>query len=109
MFDSGFTGDIVVPESIAVDIGLNSGGSAEVELADGYIMEVKLYLAQVQIGDVVQDAAVIIMGEEVLIGTGLMEPFDICIRVATSEAVIEPQQAQTQSEFVAILKKITGG
>lgn len=109
VFDSGFTGDVVVPQSMAVDIGLQSGGSAEVELADGYIMEVKMYLCKIQIGEVVQDAAVIIMGEDVLIGMGLMEPFDVCIRVATSEAVIEPQQAQTQSEFVAILKKITGG
>lgn len=106
VFDSGFTGDVVLPQSIAVDIGLKSGGSAEIELADGSIMSVSLYLCQVKIGETTQDAAVIIMGSEVLIGMGLMNPFDICLRASTSEAVIEPQNGY--SDFVAVLRKLTG-
>lgn len=106
VFDSGFSGDIVLPQSMAVDIGLKSGGVAEIELADGHIMVVKLYLCKVKIGDVTQDAAVIIMGEEVLIGMGLMNPFDVCLRASTFEAVIEPHQSV--DDFVGVLKRLTG-
>lgn len=107
IFDSGFTGDIVLPESMAVDIGLKSGGVAEVELADGSTMIVKLYLCKVKIGDTTQEAATIIMGEEVLIGMGLMNPFVVCLKASTSEVVIEPQQ--TYVDFVEVLHRITGG
>lgn len=107
VFDSGFTGDVVLPQSMAVDIGLKSGGVAEIELADGHIMVVKLYLCKIKLGEVVQDAAVIIMGEEVLLGMGLMAPFDVCLRVSTLEAVIEPQQS-SYGDFVGILKRLTG-
>lgn len=84
IFDSGFSGDVVLPQSMAVDIGLKSGGVAEVELADGSTMIVELYLCKVKIGDIIQEAATIIMGSEVLIGMGLMIPFDVCLRAATS-------------------------
>lgn len=107
VFDSGFTGDVVLPQSMAVDIGLKSGGVAEIELADGHIMTVKLYLCKVKLGEIIQDAAVIIMGEEVLLGMGLMAPFDVCLRMSTSEAVIEPQQSSID-DFVGILKRLTG-
>lgn len=107
VFDSGFSGDVVIPQSMAVDIGLKGGGVAEVELADGSTMIVKLYLCKVKIGSITQEAATIIMGEEVLIGMGLMKPFDICIRAGTSEAVISPQP--TYANFVGVLHRLTGG
>ena len=107
VFDSGFSGDVVIPQSMAVDIGLSSGGAAEIELADGGRQIVKLYLCKVLIGGITQEASTIIMGEEVLIGMGLMKPFDVCMRVGTSEVVIEPQQ--TYVNFVGVLNKLTGG
>jgi predicted aspartyl protease len=107
IFDSGFSGDVVVPQSMAVDIGLKSGGVAEIELADGSRMIVKLYLCKVKIGGIIQEAATIIMGEEVLIGMGLMKPFDVCLRAGTSEAVIEPQPGY--ADFVGVLKRLTEG
>ena len=106
IFDSGFSGDVVLPQSMAVNIGLRSGGVAEIELADGSQMIVKLYLCKVKIGDIVQEAATIIMGEEVLIGMGLMKPFDVCLRAGTSEAVIEPHPGY--ADFVGVLHRITG-
>ena len=105
VFDSGFSGDVVLPQSMAVDIGLKGGGVAEIELADGSVMIVKLYLCKVKIGDIIQEAATIIMGEEVLIGMGLMTPFDVCLRAGTSEAVIEPQPGYT--DFVGVLRRLT--
>lgn len=107
IFDSGFSGDVVLPQSMSVDIGLATGGVAEIELADGTTMIVKLYLCKVKIGDIVQEAATIIMGEEVLIGMGLMQPFDVCLRAGTSEAVIEPQPGY--ADFVGVLHRLTGG
>lgn len=106
IFDSGFSGDVVLPQSMAVDIGLKSGGVAEIELADGSTMIVELYLCKVEIGDIIQEAATIIMGSEVLIGMGLMKPFDVCLRAGTSEAVIEPQP--TYADFVGVLHRLTG-
>ena len=106
VFDSGFSGDIVIPQSMGVDIGLESGGVAEIELADGSKQILKLYLCKVKIGRTTQEASTIIMGEEVLIGMGLMEPFDICLRAAADEAIIEQHQIYTN--YVGVLKKLTG-
>ena len=107
IFDSGFSGDVVIPQSMSVDIGLSAGGVAEIELADGSTMIVKLYLCKVKIGDIMQEAATIIMGEEVLIGMGLMKPFDVCLRAGTSEAIVEPQPGY--ADFVGVLHRLTGG
>ena len=105
IFDSGFTGDIVIPESMAVDIGLNTAGAAEIELADGSKMMIDLYLCKAKIGDVTQDAATIIMGNEVLIGMGLMRPFNICMSMDTSEVIIEHDPV---ADYVGVLHRLTG-
>jgi len=106
VFDSGFSGDVVIPQSMAVDIGLSSGGVAEIELADGSTTIVKLYLCKVKIGRITQEAATIIMGDEVLLGMGLMKPFDVCLRAGTSEAVVEPEPSY--ADFVGVLHRLTG-
>ena len=106
VFDSGFSGDVVIPQSMAVDIGLASGGVAEISLADGSTQIVKLYLCKIKIGRITQEASTIIIGDEVLIGMGLMKPFDICLRAGTSEVVMEPQK--TYANFVGVLRELTG-
>ena len=107
VFDSGFSGDVVIPEKMAVNIGLRGGGVAEIELADGGRQIVELYLCKVKIGRITQEASTIIIGNEVLIGMGLMQPFDVCLRAGTSEAIIEPQP--TYADFVGVLHRLTGG
>ena len=106
VFDSGFTGDLVLPQSMAVEIGLQYSGVAEVELADGSIDIYELYLCKVEIGDIVQEAATLILGGEVLLGMGLMTPFNICLSAGTAEVIIEPQHAYT--DFVGMLRRLTG-
>lgn len=106
VFDSGFSGDVVIPEHVAVDIGLKAGGVAEITLADGSTTIVKLYLCRVKIGRITQEASTIILGDEVLIGMGLMQPYDICIRAGTSEVIIEPES--TYANFVGVLNKLIG-
>lgn len=105
IFDSGFNGDIVMPIEIAVAMGLESGGVTTVELADGFTQDFPIFLCEIDIGGIKQKAAVIVMGNEVLLGMGLMAPFDVCMRVSTSEVRIEPQG--TYVNFVGMLNKIT--
>jgi predicted aspartyl protease len=105
IFDSGFNGDIVLPIEIAVAMGLESGGVTTVELADGFTQDFPIFLCEIDIGGIKQNASVIIMGNEVLLGMGLMDPFDVCMRVSTSEVRIEPQG--TYVNFVGMLRKIT--
>jgi len=107
VLDSGFTGDVVLPLSMAVSIGLTTAGVAQVELADGSTMDVELFLCRVKIGDIEQEASVMIMGNDVLIGTGLMTPFDVCFRVGNAEAAIEPNPVY--ADFVGVLRRLTGG
>lgn len=106
VFDSGFTSDLVLPQSMAVEIGLQHSGAAEVELADGSIDVYELYLCKVEIGDIVQDAATLVLGEEVLLGMGLMGPFHVCMSVGTAEVIIEPHHAY--ADFVGVLHRLTG-
>lgn len=105
LFDSGFSGDIVLPIDIAVHVGLVQGGITTVELADGFTQDFPIFLCDIDIGGIKQHAAVIVMGNEVLIGMGLMEPFDVCFRKSTSEVRIEPQG--TYVNFVGMMSKIT--
>lgn len=105
IFDSGFNGDLVMPQEIAVKMGLGSGGVTTVELADGFSQDYPIFLCEIDIGGVVQKASVLLMGSEVLIGMGLMTPFDVCMRPATSEVRIETQG--TYVNFIGMLKRIT--
>ena len=45
--------------------------------------------------------------DEILVGMGLMAPYDICLRTATSEALVEPQPAY--ANFAGVLHKLTMG
>ena len=47
------------------------------------------------------------MGSEVLLGMGLMDPFDVCMRKSTGEVRIEPQGSYIN--FVGILSQIAEG
>lgn len=106
IFDSGFNGDIVLPIAIAVRVGLEYGGVTTVVLADGFTRDFPIFLCEIDIGSIKQPAAVIVMGDEVLIGMGLMEPFKMCMQKSTSEVIIEP--AGSYANFVGMMGRITG-
>jgi len=103
--DTGFTGDVVIPEDKALSIGLDAGGAAAITLADGSASTVQLYLCKVKIGDIEQNAAAIVMGSDILIGMGLLSPFDVCFRSGTQEVIITPQPAL--ADFVGVLHRLT--
>jgi predicted aspartyl protease len=106
VFDSGFSGDIVLPIGIAVGVGLEQGGMTTVELADGFTQDFPIFLCEVDIGGIKQRAAVIVLGNEVLVGMGLMEPFKMCMQKSTSEVIVEP--AGSYTNFIGMMGKITG-
>lgn len=105
VFDSGFNGDIVMPQDLAVSVGLDYGGATTVELADGSTTDFPIYLCDIEIGGIKQSAAIIVMGDEMLIGMGIMAPFKVCIQPSTSEAIIEPVGSYVN--FVNMMKAIT--
>lgn len=104
ILDTGFNGDIVMPIETAVKIGLESGGVTSVMLADGYKKDFPIFLCEVNIGGMKQSAAVIVMGSEILLGMGLMDPFDVCFKKSTSEVRIEPQGSYIR--FVEMMSRI---
>lgn len=107
ILDSGFNGDLAIPIDIAVEIGLELGGVTTIVLADGSTEEYRLFLCNVMIGTITQAASVLVIGDDVLIGTGLMEPFDVCFRKATSEVIIEPQGSY--AGFVGMMNNMIRG
>jgi len=107
VFDSGFNGDIAMGIEQVATIGLDPGGAITIELADGSLVDTQLFLCKVKIGDITQNASTVIMGGDILLGMGLMAPFDVCLRTATSEALIEPQPAY--ADFAGLLSRITTG
>lgn len=107
VFDSGFNGDIAMGIEQVATIGLDPGGAVTMELADGTLVDAQIFLCKVKIGDIIQNASAVVMGSDVLLGMGLMAPFDVCLRSATSEALVEPQPAY--KDFAGLLNKITTG
>lgn len=87
--DTGFSGSLVVPLVTAVDIGLEKLGASTVTLADGTVKVLPTFLCKLRIGNVVQDADVLVMGNEVLIGMGILDQFKLCLTPATGKVTIE--------------------
>jgi len=72
IIDTGFTGGMVLPLFIAVDIGLEKVGGSTVTLADGSILTLPTFLAKLKIGSKVMDVTTLVMGNEILLGIEAM-------------------------------------
>jgi len=117
ILDTGYSGTLVLPLVIAVDLGLEKAGAASVTLADGSTQIVPTFLCKIDIGGVTQDADTLVMGSDVLIGMGAMEKYQVCIDSAIGKVTFTPRQDQAPKTTVAythydniadILKKLTG-
>lgn len=108
--DTGFSGSIVLPLEIAVDLGLTKTGSGSVMLADGSVKILPLFLCRVKIGDIEQDADVMIMGSDVLMGMGILDQFRLCLTAISGEVSLEPatEEVKKYSGLVDIMRKLTG-
>lgn len=113
ILDTGYSGTLVLPLTVAVDLGLEKAGAASVTLADGTTSIVPTFLCKVDIGGVIQDADTLVMGSDVLLGMGVMEKFQVFIDSAVGKVTFTPRAGTTiaytkQNNIADILKRLTG-
>ena len=107
--DTGFSGSLVLPLVVAVDIGLTKAGAATVTLADGSTQTRPVFMCRVKLGDKVMDAETFVMGSEVLVGMGVLDEFAMCIAPASGNVVIQDSRAAVNyANLVDMLRKLTG-
>lgn len=107
--DTGFTGGMVLPLFVAVDIGLEKVGASTVTLADGTVMTLPTFLTQIKLGNKTFDVATIVMGSDILIGIEALSNHRICISTGTGNVVVE--EAATTEDYKRLtvnLQKLTG-
>lgn len=107
--DTGFTGGMVLPLFVAVDLGLEKVGASTVTLADGTVMTLPTFLAQIRLGTKTFDVATIVMGSDILIGIEALSNHRICISTGTGNVVVE--EAATTEDYKRLttnLHKLTG-
>lgn len=107
--DTGFTGGMVLPVFIAVDIGLEKVGGSTITLADGSVMTVPTFLCQIKMGTKTFDVVTIIMGSDILLGIEALKNHRICISTGTGNVVVE-EAASTEDykRLTESLHKLTG-
>jgi len=107
--DTGFTGGLVLPVFIAVDIGLEKVGASTIILADGSMMTLPTFLCKLKIGSKVSDVVTIIMGSEILIGMEALKEHRICISSGTGKVVVEDAaSAADYRRLTESLQRLTG-
>lgn len=108
VLDTGFTGGLVLPIFVAVDIGLDKVGASTVTLADGSIMTVPTFLAQIKLGSKTIDVATIIMGSDILLGVEAIKNHRICISTGTGQVVVEDAvSTERYNQLTESLHKLT--
>ena len=116
ILDTGYSGTIVLPLTIAVELGLEKAGVASVTLADGSTQIVPTFICKIEIGGIIQDADTLVMGSEVLLGMGIMEKYQVFIDSAIGKVTFSSRSdspktivAYTkQNNIQDILKRLTG-
>jgi predicted aspartyl protease len=87
--DTGFDGDIVVPQGVLIDVG-TPHNYVRWLLADGSPVQAPAYLGVVEVGSLgAFSAAVTILGDEPLVGRGLTDRFRVILDHG-SEVIVEP-------------------
>lgn len=110
IIDTGFTGGLVLPIFVAVDIGLEKVGASTITLADGSVMTLPTFLCQLKLGTKTFDVATIVMGSDILIGIEALKNHRVCISTGTGNVVVE--EAATTEDYKRLtenLHKLTDG
>ncbi|MDP6115409.1 MAG: clan AA aspartic protease [Planctomycetota bacterium] len=72
--DTGFTGELVLPESMVTDLGLKKAGTVNAALGDGSTVLMDLYICFINwCGEQKQIVAAANSGQYPLIGVGLLQ------------------------------------
>lgn len=79
LLDTGFDGDIALPASVVTN-GESPKRFIICKLADNSIVEVPSYIGSITLGGkILKDVVVIIMGNEPIIGRGIISHFNIVL------------------------------
>jgi clan AA aspartic protease len=88
--DTGFTGDLVLPQQMIDDMELPASGTVKAALADGSLVTMERYHCQVDwFGSRRELEVVANAGERPLLGVGLLIGFDLNISYRTGKITIE--------------------
>lgn len=83
IIDTGFEGDLVIPDDIARRLGGPPNGFIERMLADGSVFRCPTYLVEVDTGESRRTVEAIVMGRNSLLGTVFL--LDHLLQVEVSE------------------------
>ncbi|MHB8573847.1 MAG: pepsin/retropepsin-like aspartic protease family protein [Dehalococcoidia bacterium] len=79
LLDTGFDGDVVLPESLLSDSGI-ANGYRSWELAGGSVVNTPVYYGTVQIGDLApEDGDIVILGSEAIVGRGFTDRYRVIL------------------------------
>jgi clan AA aspartic protease len=88
--DTGFTGELVVPESQIIAWGLPRCGSMDAILADGMQVELPTYACELDwFGDRRSLEVIANQGQHALLGVGLLIGLDLHISYRTGEITLQ--------------------
>ena len=81
VIDTGFDATLVLPKRIAESLGFQYLGTRFANLADGGLHFTEVYVGQVQWNGVFRPMNIICLGDEALIGMGLLSGHELRIAV----------------------------
>ncbi len=91
VIDTGFTGDLLLPKTLADWLGLEPKNRARARLADGGVANVLGYLVSLLWDGIGRDVLALEMGGTVLVGMGLLRDHRLTVDVVDGGRVtIEP-------------------
>lgn len=110
LFDTGFSGNVACPISVACAIGLKPQGVGSVQLADGSVVTMPVFIGKVKIGNNIIDTTYLVLSEETkecLVGMDLMSPYEINFLAAEKKvAITEEGNMHSLSELKQSLRRI---
>jgi len=78
VIDTGFDGDLCLPISVAIELGLSLRGLMKVELADGTIKQEMVFAGRVSLGEREEEVRIVLTeSDEALLGTNLISYLEI--------------------------------
>jgi clan AA aspartic protease len=85
--DTGFSGFLTLPSSVIRSLGLSSEGEVSVQLADGSITRMDVYIALLRWGDIELPVRINAADTDPLIGMALLSGHELRIAVRPNGAV----------------------
>ncbi len=104
--DTGFSGDVAIPEVVAVHLGLKKVGAGSAIVATNEVVPVMMYEVRVVIMDREYDATAIVISPmgEVLVGMDLLSYYEICFNPAEYKATI--QRVKEGGEKISLIEEL---